>query len=272
VYSARAMTLPDYSCGRVLFTGDAAHLLPIFGVRGANTGWQDCHNLAWKLAFVLRGWSEPALLRSYSQERVTAAREIIAEAGKSTRFMTPPHRGYRLLRDATLSLSLSEAFVRPLFHWRTSRAHDYLVSDLNCLSDDNAAFGAGPVNGAPAQNIRLGENDYLFDHLGASFYLFYFSQDGEVPAALTLMEESIRAREVPFALVHISGSGRSSHQGLVIDDRHGHMAMRYGATHGTGYLVRPDQHICGRWKAVDSGDLLTALQRAMGNESWEVTA
>ncbi|MCB2016362.1 MAG: FAD-dependent monooxygenase, partial [Hydrogenophaga sp.] len=40
VYSARALTLPDYVHGRVLFVGDAGHLLPIFGVRGANTGFQ----------------------------------------------------------------------------------------------------------------------------------------------------------------------------------------------------------------------------------------
>jgi 3-(3-hydroxy-phenyl)propionate hydroxylase len=105
VYSARALTLPDYVHGRVLFTGDAAHMLPIFGVRGANTGWQDAQCLAWRLAFVARGVAPESLLQSYSSERVAAAWEIIDEAGKSTRFMTPPTRGFRLLRDAVLSLS-----------------------------------------------------------------------------------------------------------------------------------------------------------------------
>ena len=270
VYSARAMTLTDYVDGRVLYTGDAAHMLPIFGVRGANTGWQDCHNLAWKLAFVIKGWSEKALLKTYSQERVTAAREIIDEAGKSTRFMTPPHRGYRLLRDATLSLSLSEDFVRPLFHWRTSRAHDYLSSELNSLSDDNARFTTGPVDGAPALSIKLGEGDYLFDRLGAAFYLFYFTDETELPQSLKVMRDSIRGRGVPFEVVVISSTGKCSHEGRVITDKDGHMAQRYGANTGTAYLVRPDQHICGRWKTVDNGDLLTALQRAMGNSVWEV--
>ena len=77
VYSARALTLPDYVHGRVIFTGDAAHMLPIFGVRGANTGFQDCHDLVWKLAFTVRGWAGEGLLPSYSAERVHAAREII---------------------------------------------------------------------------------------------------------------------------------------------------------------------------------------------------
>ena len=103
VYSARTLTLPSYVHGRVLFSGDAAHLLPIFGVRGANTAFQDGQSAGWHLAFVVKGLAGPRLLENFSTERVGAAREIIEEAGKSTRFMTPPTRGFRLLRDAVLS-------------------------------------------------------------------------------------------------------------------------------------------------------------------------
>jgi 2-polyprenyl-6-methoxyphenol hydroxylase-like FAD-dependent oxidoreductase len=71
VYSARALTLPDYVNGPVVYCGDAAHLLPIFGVRGANTGFQDAQNLAWKLAAVVQGRAPMALLHSYSTERVS---------------------------------------------------------------------------------------------------------------------------------------------------------------------------------------------------------
>jgi 3-(3-hydroxy-phenyl)propionate hydroxylase len=118
VYSARTLTLPDYVHNRIVFTGDAAHLLPIFGVRGANTAFQDAQSLGWHLAYVLRGIASEKLMANHSEERVGAAREIITEAGKSTRFMAPPSRGFRLLRDAVLSLSLTEEFVRPLYHWR----------------------------------------------------------------------------------------------------------------------------------------------------------
>ena len=261
VYSARAMTLPDYVHDRVLFTGDAAHMLPIFGVRGANTGWQDCHNMAWKLAFAIKGWAPEHLLASYSQERVTAAREIIDEASKSTRFMTPPDRGFRLLRDATLSLSLTQPFVRPLFHWRTSRAHDYLDSVLNCMRDDNAEFSDGPVKGAPLQNIRLGEDDYLFDRLGASIYLLYFSDQPELPMALTLLKDAVTRSGVPFEVVQISRTPLASQSHQVIQDPEGHMHQRYDASEGTSYLVRPDQHVSARWKQFDNGDLLTAMKR-----------
>jgi 3-(3-hydroxy-phenyl)propionate hydroxylase len=184
VYSARTMTLPDYVHGRVIFSGDAAHMLPIFGVRGANTGFQDAHDLGWKLALVARGLAGPGLLASYSQERVAAAREIIEEAGKSTRFMTPPTRGFRLLRDAVLSLSLSQPFVGPLFHWRTSRPHDYADSALNSPDDDNRLFSAGPAAGAPLPNVRLAADAHLLDHFGPAFWLMHFADQGPVPAEL----------------------------------------------------------------------------------------
>ncbi|WP_344408110.1 FAD-dependent monooxygenase [Streptomyces viridochromogenes] len=58
-----------YGQGRVLLAGDSAHEMPPTGAFGSNTGIQDAHNLAWKLAAVLRGWAGPALLDTYELER-----------------------------------------------------------------------------------------------------------------------------------------------------------------------------------------------------------
>ena len=58
-----------YRMGRVFLAGDAAHVMPPFAASGANTGIADAHNLAWKLAAVLRGEAADALLDSYQPER-----------------------------------------------------------------------------------------------------------------------------------------------------------------------------------------------------------
>ena len=58
-----------FDVGRVFLVGDAAHRFPPAGGFGMNTGIQDSHNLAWKLAAVLGGRAKPALLGSYSTER-----------------------------------------------------------------------------------------------------------------------------------------------------------------------------------------------------------
>jgi hypothetical protein len=58
-----------YRAGRVFLAGDAAHVMPPFAASGANTGIADAHNLAWKLAAVLRGEAAGAVLDSYHAER-----------------------------------------------------------------------------------------------------------------------------------------------------------------------------------------------------------
>src|SRR5258707_8567589 len=58
-----------WRCGSVFLAGDAAHRMTPAGGLGMNTGVQDAHNLAWKLAGVLQGWARPALLETYETER-----------------------------------------------------------------------------------------------------------------------------------------------------------------------------------------------------------
>ncbi|WP_025915555.1 FAD-dependent monooxygenase [Herminiimonas sp. CN] len=264
VYSARTLTLPDYVQGRVLFTGDAAHLLPIFGVRGANTGFQDAQSLAWHLAFVVKGLASEKLLANHSAERVRAAREIIDEAGKSTRFMAPPSPGFRLLRDAVLSLSLTEEFVRPLYHWRTSRPHEYTDSVLNSQGDDNALFRSGPAHGAPPQNIRLAPNDFLLDHLGGGFDLLYFTEAAALPESMQQVVSAAHARGVPLKVIAVGATQPVAGADLTLADVNGHFRQRYGVqASGAAYLLRPDQHVCARWLTLDATRLQAALNIAL---------
>ena len=264
VYSARTLTLPDYVHGNILFTGDAAHLLPIFGVRGANTAFQDAQSLGWQLAYVIRGWAGTSLLHNHSEERVGAAREIIEEAGKSTRFMAPPAGGFALLRDAVLSLSLTQDFVRPLYHWRTSRPHAYVHSRLNSPGDDDALFTAGPSHGAPPQNIRLAPNDYLLDHLGGGFELLYFTHAQAMPDDLMAIVQATRQTGVALRVIAIGADHPVRGADLHWADAGGHLRQRYGvAANGAAYLLRPDQHVCARWLTLDATRLQAALRAAL---------
>lgn len=263
VYSANTLTLPDYVAGRVLFTGDAAHLLPIFGVRGANTGFQDASNLAWKLALVAKGLAPRALLDSYSQERVAAAREICAEGGKSTRFMTPPTAGFRLMRDAVLSLVLTQDFCKDLLHWRTSRPHDYTHSPLNSFAEEDAAFAGGPACGAPAPNVRLGPDDFLLDHMGTGFHLVVFADTASETAIAATLTAAARS---PLPLVRVViGSASDAITGLadrVIADPEGRVARKWSAPPGSALLLRPDLHVAARWLSPSPERLATALATA----------
>jgi putative polyketide hydroxylase len=69
VWTLTAQVAERFQNGRVFLAGDAAHRFPPTGGFGANTGIQDAHNLAWKLAAVLHGWAGPPLLETYHEER-----------------------------------------------------------------------------------------------------------------------------------------------------------------------------------------------------------
>jgi 3-(3-hydroxy-phenyl)propionate hydroxylase len=157
----------------VLFIGDAAHIVPIFGVRGLNNGFADAVNAAWKLAYALQGKAPESLLESYDPERRGATFDVFRNAGKSSRFMTPPTRGYALMRRAVLELSLSQEFTRKFVDPRQAQPYTYSQNPLTNQAEGDAEFDGGPHAGAAAINRRLGEGRYLFDDLGCGFTGIY---------------------------------------------------------------------------------------------------
>jgi len=74
---------PHYSSARVFCGGDAVHRHPPSSGLGSNTSIQDAFNLAWKLAYVLKGWAGQGLLESYSEERSPVGAAVVARANKS---------------------------------------------------------------------------------------------------------------------------------------------------------------------------------------------
>ncbi len=74
-----------YGRGRVFVAGDAAHIHPPTGAQGMNTGIQDAHNLAWKLALAVAGHAAPGLLDSYDAERRPVGEEVVGRTVRSAR-------------------------------------------------------------------------------------------------------------------------------------------------------------------------------------------
>jgi len=261
IYKAYTLALDDYRHQRVLFLGDAAHLVPIFGVRGLNSGFADAANAGWKLACVIRGLAPEALLDSYTPERRGATLDIFANAVKSTRFMTPPSRGYRLLREAVLSLSLSQEFSRPLINPRQSQPYTYAESPLTGFPERDREFAAGPVAGAPLFNRRIGKNDYLLDHLGPGFSGLYFCRDGVLPEGLKELFRKLALGDEPFTPIIITDS--SAGDGVIVDTER-NIFDTYGADDKSFYLVRPDRHVCARWRRIEPDEVQLAFRQALG--------
>ncbi len=252
-YKANCLTLDQYNHGRVLFAGDAAHLVPIFGVRGMNSGIDDSHNLAWKLAHVIRGQAEHSLLDTYSDERVFAARENIRAAAKSTDFMAPPSHAFSLMREAALGLAVADPFFATLVNPRQSSAISYAASRLALVDRD--AFAAGPQPGATLTECPL-ERDglpaYLTDFLGPRFALLCLTA--------TRLDPDLGGLAVTVAVHWIAPTRDARAQAW---DKSGELFPLYDARPEAYYLVRPDGHVLARWRTLDAATVRAAVSAAL---------
>jgi 3-(3-hydroxy-phenyl)propionate hydroxylase len=265
VYSANTLCLDDYRHGRVFFIGDAAHIVPIFGVRGLNNGLADAENLGWKLAAVLSGEADEALVDSYSPERRGATLDVFANATKSTRFMTPPTRGWRLAREAALSLSLRHEFPRELANPRQMQPYTYSESRLTPYAGRDAAFTGGPASGSVAPNARLADGSFLLDRAGIGMTAILFCE-GAPTAERTALLDQLRTIDKLLVALLIAHQD-SAHGPNAIADENGEIARLFAAAPGTFYLLRPDLHIAGRWKTAVSDEILRTAGVCLGRET-----
>ena len=247
VYKFRCRKMDSFVHGRVLFAGDAAHQVSPFGARGANGGVQGVDNLCWKLAAVLDGRAPQKLLDSYDEERQWGARENILNSTRATDFITPKSRLSRVFRDSVLTLSEHYPFARSLVNsGRLSVPCTYETSPLNTA--DEAPFTAEARPGAVCPDAPIavgGERGWLLNQLGGRFVLMTRGIDvpGEVAASLD---------------IDVIEVGRD------LEDAEGLIDARYDLTSGGAYLVRPDQHVCARWRSLDETRLRAAHRRALG--------
>jgi 3-(3-hydroxy-phenyl)propionate hydroxylase len=262
VYTFACRRMQRFRHGRVIFAGDAAHVVSPFGARGANSGIQDVDNLVWKLDLVLKGLAPDALLDSYDFERTHAADENILNSTRATDFITPKSNASRTFRDAVLALAKHHPFARKLVNsGRLSVPAVLFDSPLN-TPDRDPDFASGPgamVPGAPAADapIEGPDGDWLLDSLGGDFVLLDFGTTVPMREVAALAAGANRCR-----VVHV---GPASQGGITLEDVRGLAAARYDARPGTVYLVRPDQHICARWRAFDPKAVRAAIARATCN-------
>ena len=269
VYTFQCRRMRSFRHGRVLFAGDAAHLVSPFGARGANSGIQDIDNLAWKLALVLRGLAPERLLDSYDAERCPAADENVRHSTRSTDFITPKSAASRNFRDAVLALARRHPFARRLVNsGRLSLPAVLADSPLN--TPDEEAFAGRLVPGAPALDAPvIGDHgSWLLDYLAGGFTLMVF--DGGSSAGALRELDALATDPIPCAIVRVGGpTTELPRDARRIEDPTGILAERYDAKPGTVYLFRPDQHVCARWRSVDPVRVRAAISRATGQPATE---
>ncbi|MGF6773694.1 3-(3-hydroxy-phenyl)propionate hydroxylase [Paraburkholderia sp. GAS199] len=268
VYTFSCLRMDRFRHGNVLFAGDSAHGVSPFGARGANSGVQDAENLAWKLAMVLEGRASDALLDTYASEREFAADENIRNSTRSTDFITPKSPVSRVFRDAVLKLARHHPFARQLTNsGRLSVPAVLRDSPLNTSDADR--FEGAMVPGASCVDapVRVaGEAAWLLPQLGQQFTGVLFCGDQTPDAATQAALRDIGKGPIPLKLVLVTNDATQQVDvpgAVMAHDTEGLAAARYDGRPGTFYLLRPDQHVCARWRSVDANAVERALKRAL---------
>ncbi|MEU7171980.1 FAD-dependent monooxygenase [Micromonospora tulbaghiae] len=227
--------------GPVFIAGDAAHVMPPTGAFGASTGIQDAHNLAWKIAYVLRGLAGPELLESYDAERRPIAELMVRQS--MIRFQVREGRAFEEVAGEML-----DELVMSFGYRYSAGAFAGAISDGS--PEDPAEPTARPGSRAPhVELVRDGRRLSVLDLFGRHFVLLAGAAADWARAAGAHAAD----RKVPLA-TYLVGPGRE------LQDPQDRWPAAYRAGPQSAVLVRPDGFIA--WRA-DSAQRPEAVAEAL---------
>ncbi|WP_375691318.1 bifunctional 3-(3-hydroxy-phenyl)propionate/3-hydroxycinnamic acid hydroxylase [Pseudooceanicola sp. LIPI14-2-Ac024] len=245
VYTFHARMAERFRDGRILLMGDAAHLTPPFAGQGMNAGLRDAHNVAWKVAAMVRGGAGD-LMESYEAERRKPAWDMIQLAVAMGSIVMPAGRDQIMFRDLLLKALEPFPNVRDyLIHMRFKPRPRYETGLF--LGLEAPEFDATLVGEMIPQPV-LAAGGRLDDVLGPGFALIAQGAAG-AEALERVARDSFMG--LPLAKVRIDTMGTG--QGLVPADPG--IARPFRTHRDQVLLVRPDRY-CAAAAAPDAVDAM----------------
>jgi 2-polyprenyl-6-methoxyphenol hydroxylase-like FAD-dependent oxidoreductase len=261
-----------YRTGRVFLAGDAAHVHSPAGAQGMNTGIQDAHNLAWKLAHTLRGVAGPGLLDTYHSERAPIGAKVLRFTDRAFTIATSTNPLVRLARTRIAPV-LIPVVLKP----RAGRAYAFgTVSQLRISYRHSPLSTNGPhqPRHGPAAGDRFPDAAIL--HNGQPSSLHQLCADpgwhlllcgpGNVWTPQDAAEHSHRYAGL-LTVHHLTGRAPGG-----LGDPTGQASRRLGLGRAgvAQYLIRPDGHIGYRAGGTDVTGLAAYLTRWLQPASHDI--
>ena len=244
-WTMAAQTANQYRKGRVFLAGDAAHRLPPTGGFGMNTGIQDAHNLAWKLAFVINHNISDTLLDTYYEERAPVAEcNIKWSTENATRYdeiNQAIHAGDTeklkiKLHEQNNNLNYSGLDLGFIYH---SKA---IISESNqTLSVTPSEYVPTTLPGSRAPHVKLTKNGKTISTLDLFEKNFVLLIGSEGEHWRSVANELNQAFSFPLIVYKVATDGD-----LVDPENIWHHI--YEITTQGAVLVRPDGHVA--WRSI----------------------
>jgi 3-(3-hydroxy-phenyl)propionate hydroxylase len=244
IYTFHARIADRWNTQRVYLAGDAAHLSPPFAGQGMNSGVRDAHNIAWKLASVVKGEIGPGLLQSYQAERQPHAAALIQLAVRSGGVMVPSSRLHAWLVQSAFRISSLIPRVQAYFAQMKYKPKPHYTKGFVETEVEELDI-AGRMVSQPMVETANGQRLPLDDLLGAGLRLVAFGSDAQ-----RVLEEA-RGQWMgidigrPLAILpSVTLPDRDIANDIeVVRDLNGLMATAMPAERTVLMLIRPDRYV-----------------------------
>ena len=239
--------------------GDAAHIHSPVGAQGMNTGLQDAYNLAWKLTLVLSGKAKDSLLDTYTEERISIARNLVRTTDRVFNLITSANIFLKTFRLYIIPVALK--LITPIFQklkfaqrFAFKRISEIEISYRKNSLSQNASLGKFP-NQAPKPGDRLpfiqfkeagGNETTIQEKAKGSFFCFFIFSDNipkEIITVIKPFEDFFSVATIPF-----------TEQTKIL-------YKEFGIKKTGCYLIRPDRYIAYRANKFDDDHLAKYLSQ-----------
>jgi len=265
-WTMAAQVARQYSHRSVFLVGDAAHRLPPTGGLGMNTGIQDVHNLAWKLAFVIHHHSSAALLDTYYIERAPIAKRNI-------QWSTDNAKRYIEIA-AAINLGDMKKLKTKLHEQQKNLSYEgldlgYIYHSKAVFSENDQEISVSPseyipttLPGSRAPHVQLKKNNEIISTLDLFEKDFVLLIGSEGESWRTAANELIQTEAYPLTVYTVADDGD------LIDHDHCWYTA-YGVSKGGAVMVRPDGHVA--WRSISVGNNPKAeLKKCLDTILWYI--
>jgi hypothetical protein len=239
-----------FQSGRIFLAGDAAHLMPPNGGFGGNTGIHDAHNLAWKLALVLKGVAGPELLDTYEVERKPVGKFTVEQAYTRYVTRTATYLGAKDFQPPANDFNIELGYLYRSPAVAAENGDD--TGNDGVHEDPRLTFGRPGSRAPHVWLCRGGNRVSTIDLFGSSFVLLTTFEGAPWCAAARAAARRFKKLELEAYCVGTA----------LLRDPDLRFAEAYGLAGAGAVLVRPDGFVA--WRARDlASDAENVIEHAI---------
>ncbi|COE25211.1 FAD-dependent oxidoreductase [Bacillus cereus] len=243
-WKAAESTATKFQDNRIFLVGDSAHIMPPTGGFGSNTGIQDAHNLAWKLAAVIKGKAKPKLLETYHEERYPVAK-LTTDYASSLLFRAANREEGSLNNMDGLAVTVGYQYCSEAIIDDSVTPHRMDSVELNGRPGTRAPHFFGTYDGKEVS---------ILDLLGNDFVLLTIAENRTWAECVQNVSSTLGIN-IKFYSVGLSGDFIAQENIF---------SELYGLSDGGAVLIRPDAFIGWRSEK-EVVNLDVVLEEVMGN-------